>query len=594
MNFGKTFLACLLAIVVGSIVSFFFTLLVVAGIISSISFFAEESYSVSPRSVLMIDLSEPIVEHSSSNLLDNFDLQKFTIKKTVSIYDAVALIDAAASDARIKGIYIKVTPQVAASSSALYELREALVRFRSNSLEKFVITYGDTYSQGALYLSSVADKIYVNPMGGVEWSGMAATATFFKGTLDKLGVEPEIIRHGKFKSAVEPFMLTKLSDENRLQLESMVGSMWGYFVGEIASARSLSADTLQMLASELRISTAQDAMRAGLVDSVIYRDRLIENLKVLCDGVEPDLVTLNEYRRSGVNINGDVMSHDEVAVIYATGDIVDVGDANTQIVGNDLAATIRSVRQDDAVKAIVLRVNSPGGSALASEVVRHEVEMARAAKPLVVSMGDYAASGGYWISVPADEIVATPTTLTGSIGVFGLMFNVEKGAREKLGVTFDVVKTNPSADMGSITRPLTALERRTIQNSVDTIYNRFVINVVRGRQMSAESVDSLGGGRVWSGLQAKENGLVNSIGGLSDAIILAGEKAGVEKYRVVSVTSGEQDNFSQIFGALSRGVYSWAFGGVSEKVADAASQVELLVRDNGIKAAMEYNVKVEL
>lgn len=593
MGFGKTFLACLLAIVVGSIVSFFFTIIVIAGVISSISLFAEDTYLVESSSVLMIDLSDPVVENNSSSFADNFDFQTFSVKRNISIYDAEALIDAAATDPRINGIYIKVTPLVNASLSSLYELRQAIVKFNENSNEKFVIAYGDVYSQGALYLASAADKVYLNPAGAVDWSGMSASSMFFKGALDKLGVEPEIIRHGKFKGAVEPFMLTKMSEENRLQNQEMIGSMWNFVVNEIATSRSLSADTLQYMASNLTIATARDAMRAGLVDSVIYRDQLKANIARLTNRDEPRLLTLNEYRRSGVKINGDVMSNDKVAIVYATGDIVDMGNPSSQIVGNDLANTISKVRLDKNVKAMVLRVNSPGGSALASEVVRREVELTRAVKPVVVSMGNYAASGGYWISCSADQIVATPVTITGSIGVFGLMFNVEKGAREKLGVTFDVVSTNPSADMGSIFRPLTRAERLVIQNSVDTIYNRFVNYVAQGRQMAVANVDSLGGGRVWSGLQAKESGLVNAIGGLNDAVVLAAQQAGIEKYRVSNVAADGSTNFAEIFSSLSRATWNSVFG-VGTKVVEAQAELENLLKEQGVKAAMENKIEVKL
>lgn len=593
MGFGKTFLACLLAIVVGSVVSFFFTIIVIVGIISSVSFFAEETYSVEGSSVLMIDLSNPIVENTSSNFTDNFDFETFHIKRNTTIYDAVALVDAAATDPRIDGIYIKVTPLVNTSLSSLYELRQALVRFNENSNEKFVVAYGDVYSQGALYLASAADKVYLNPAGAVDWSGMSASSMFFKGALDKLGVEPEIIRHGKFKGAVEPFMLTKMSDENRLQNQQMIGSMWDFVVGEIAASRSLSVDTLQYMATNLTLSTAADAMNAGLVDSVIYRDQLKANLARITGRDEPRLITMDQYRRSGVNLNGDVMSGDKVAVVYATGDIVDMGNPASQIVGNDLANTISKARLDKSVKAMVLRVNSPGGSALASEVVRREVELTRAVKPVVVSMGAYAASGGYWISCSADQIVATPLTITGSIGVFGIMFNVEKGAREKLGVTFDAVSTNPSADMGSIFRPLTRAERLVIQNSVDTIYNRFVNYVAQGRQLPAASVDSLGGGRVWSGLQAKESGLVNEIGGLNDAIILAAEKAGVEKYRVSTIAADGGNSFTEIFSGVSRVALRSVFG-AGTQVIDAQMELQNLLKEQGIKAAMEHKVEVKL
>ncbi|MEG2527343.1 MAG: signal peptide peptidase SppA [Mucinivorans sp.] len=589
MGFWKTFLACLLAIVTGSVVSFFFTIFVIAGMISSLSFFAENDYTVESQSILMIDTSEPIVETASGSLADNFDFQNFKIKSSTTIYSAVAMIDAAAEDPRIAGIYIKISPVMATSLSSLYELRAALERFRKNSVDKFIVAYGDTYSQGALYLASVADKIYLNPSGAVDWRGMGSTSMFFKGTLDKLGVEPEIIRHGTFKGAVEPFMLDKMSDANRLQMQTMITSMWDHIVSQIALSRSVSADSLKAMASDLRIVTATNAVEAGLVDSTIYRDQLQTNLERLTSRKTLKLLTLNEYRRSGVNLAGDVASENKIAVVYASGDIVDSGDPASQIVGNDLAASIAKVRKDKTVKAMVLRVNSPGGSALASEVVRREMELTKKEKPVIVSMGEYAASGGYWISATSDAIVTTPVTITGSIGVFGLMFNVEKGAREKLGVTFDGVTTNPSADMGAIYRPLTRAERLVIQNGVDTVYMNFVNNVAAGRKMKAADVDSLAGGRVWSGLQAVDNGLANKIGGLNDAIALAAEKAGLDKYRITTVSGSLDGNFVQMFQNFSHASLRWIFGNNSS-VSTVAIELQKLMKEQGVKAAMEQKV----
>ncbi|MEG2605776.1 MAG: signal peptide peptidase SppA [Mucinivorans sp.] len=589
MGFWKTFLACLLAIVTGSVVSFFFTIFVIAGMISSLSFFAENDYTVESQSILMIDTSEPIVETASGSLADNFDFQNFKIKSSTTIYSAVAMIDAAAEDPRIAGIYIKISPVMATSLSSLYELRAALERFRKNSVDKFIVAYGDTYSQGALYLASVADKIYLNPAGAVDWRGMGSTSMFFKGTLDKLGVEPEIIRHGTFKGAVEPFMLDKMSDANRLQMQTMITSMWDHIVSQIALSRSVSADSLKAMASDLRIVTATNAVEAGLVDSTIYRDQLQTNLERLTSRKTLKLLTLNEYRRSGVNLAGDVASENKIAVVYASGDIVDSGDPASQIVGNDLAASIAKVRKDKTVKAMVLRVNSPGGSALASEVVRREMELTKKEKPVIVSMGEYAASGGYWISATSDAIVTTPVTITGSIGVFGLMFNVEKGAREKLGVTFDGVTTNPSADMGAIYRPLTRAERLVIQNGVDTVYMNFVNNVAAGRKMKAADVDSLAGGRVWSGLQAVDNGLANKIGGLNDAIALAAEKAGLDKYRITTVSGSLDGNFVQMFQNFSHASLRWIFGNNSS-VSTVAIELQKLMKEQGVKAAMEQKV----
>ena len=577
MTFGKTFLACLLAIVVGSVVSFFASILLFVGVISSLTLFSEQKTHVSAGSVLVVDLADPIVESSSASLASQLDWQTMSFVRHTNIYNAVAMIDAAASDPRIKAVYIKSGPVTAPSLEHLYELREALMRFGETS-GKPILAYGDLYSQGALYLASAADEVYVNPAGGVDWSGLSLGTMFFKGTLDKLGVEAEVVRHGAFKSAVEPFLRSDMSPENREQYTLLAASVWGHLTAEIAAARGLTVDSLNAWATNLSVVTAQDAARFGLVDAAIYRDQMIEKLCRLTGADSEDelnLIGFDHYVRSGVNLYGNPSSGNQVAVVYADGDIMDFGTPDEGIVGNELAYALRSAREDDAVKAVVLRVNSPGGSALASEVIRREVERLREVKPVVVSMGSYAASGGYWISASADKIVAAPMTLTGSIGVFGMMLNAQTGLRDKAGITYDAATTNPSADMGTIFRPLSKVERAMLQRSVDTIYNRFVDVVAEGRGMAFEAVDSIASGRVWSGAQGTDNGLVNTLGGLNEAILAAGEMAGVDSYAVVRMDTKEASPFVQLLGELSGAVWAKIVGG--QQMMDlAAKKIEQL------------------
>lgn len=578
MNFGKTFLACLLAIIVGSAISFIVSMVLFIGTISSLALFSEQKTRIESGSILVIDLSDPIVETTSAFSMSAFDWNSMSVSNPITLYNAVAMIDAAASDPRIKGIYIKSEPQTAPSLEHLYELRMALQRFRATSGGKFVLAYGDMYSQGALYLASVADQLYVNPAGGLEWSGLSMGTIFYKGALDKLGVEAQVVRYGEFKSAVEPLFRTDMSPENRAQYTALSSSVWKHMTSEIAASRHLTIDSLNAWASNLSVVTARNAARLGLVDSVMYRDAMIEKLCELTDADKEDdlkLIGLHHYRRSGVNLHGDVTSNNQVAVVYASGTILDSGIAPDAIVGNNLARKLRSIREDEKVKAVVLRVNSPGGSALASEVIRHEVERLRAEKPVVVSMGDYAASGGYWISASADKIIAAPMTLTGSIGVFGVIFNAGDGLREKLGVTYDVVRTNPSADMGSLFRPLSKVERMMIQRSVDTIYTNFVSVVASGRKMNFDSVNAIGGGRVWSGTQGVDNGLVNSLGGLNDAILDAAEMAGIDSYAVVRVGDHSNSPFAQFLSEFSGAVWTKITGGQTI-IDQTARQIERL------------------
>lgn len=585
-TFVKTFLACLLAIVASSVVSVIFWLIVLTGFATAFS--SEEVYTMQNNSVLKLDLSESMPDRQSANPMDNFDVNTFKFKRTTSLLDAVSLVEKAAADPQITGIIINIPIVSSNSISTLYELRQAIVNFRQSS-GKFVISYGDVYSQGGYYLASASDKIYLNPQGGLDWRGMSSSIIFFKGLFDKLGIEPEIIRHGKFKGAVEPFMLDKMSPENRLQMESLLGSMWGYMVGEIASSRSLDSAQLQQYASEMTIFDANAALEKNMVDSLFYTDQLEDEISRLTGDEKPKYVTLSQYKAAYPAAGkGSVLANDKIAVIYASGDIVDGGDPTKMIVGNNLAQTIRKVRKDDDIKAVVLRVNSPGGSVLASDIIWREVGLTQKAKPVVVSMGEYAASGGYYISAPADQIVTNPTTLTGSIGVFGMLFNVEKAAREKLGVTVEVVSTNPMADMGNMFRGLTPVEKLLMQNSVDSTYTRFVGLVAQGRNLSFAAVDEMAGGRVWSGRQAIDNKLADKIGSLKDAIALAAERAGSTEYRIQGYPEVD-DSFAAMFKSVSEASvqYIKASIGITPEVDEVRQAID---KNQGIWAKLPYQI----
>lgn len=587
-TFFKTFFACLLAIIIGSVVSLVFFVISFAGFVSAFS--SEESFAVKDNSILKIDLSLSMPDRPSSSLMDNIDVKTFKINRGTSLLKAVSLIEKAATDPQIKGILLQFPIESPNSFSTLYELRQAITNFRTTS-GKFVIAHADYYSQSSYYLASCADKVYLNPQGALDWKGMSSSVMFYKGLFDKLGVEPEIIRHGKFKGAVEPFMLDKMSSENRLQMQSLLGSMWGYMVSEIGSSRAIDSTKLQLLASEMTITTPQLALNNGMVDSLYYTNQLEQQIATLTSTPKPTYVTLSQYGTAyPAAANGDILSDDQIAVVYASGEIVDGGDSEKNIVGNTFAEQIRKVRKDDNVKAVVIRVNSPGGSVLASDIVWDEVALTQKAKPVIVSMGEYAASGGYYISCPADMIVTNPTTLTGSIGVFGMMFNLEKAAREKLGITVDVVSTNPMADMGNMFRALSPAERMLMQNSVDSVYTRFVGLVAQGRKLSFGDVDSLAGGRVWSGLQAIDNKLADKIGSLKDAIAIAAERAGITTYRTKPYPEADDS-----FGALLQ-----SLGGVSVQyiknaigITPQVDEIQQIVKQHhGVWAKMPYTVKL--
>lgn len=578
-NFWNTFLACLLAIVASSVVLTFLTFLIFAGMIAAFS--SEESVYFGSNSVLKLELNESIVDNPAQSLLRTVDPLTMTVSRSVSLISVLEAIERAADDPDIDGIYLNMS-DISMGMATMEEVRDALVQFKESG--KFIISYSNYYSQGTYYLASVADKIYVNPEGALDWRGLASTSMFFKGTLDKLGVKTEIFRVGEFKSAVEPFLLDRMSPENREQTQVMVNSIWNNIVGEIARARDLKAEDLQRYASDLTIVDPQAAVELGLIDALKYKDEVLAELSdktYRSDDESPEMVLLSEYMRAPGAKATRRLSKNKIAVIYAEGDIVDGTSTEGMIGGDGLADKLARARRDDDVKAVVLRVNSPGGSALASELIWREMTLIQQEKPVIVSMGDYAASGGYYISCPADVILAGKHTLTGSIGVFGVMLNLQDALRDKLGVTTDVVRTNPSADIGNSFRGTTPAERAYIQNSVEDVYDTFVGHVAKGRNLSRQDVLKIAGGRVWSGVSAQEIGLVDGFGGLKAAIELAADRAGVaENYRVVTV----EDPLDQLSQLLN------TFFTAKMKSAPAATNTEqeLLEGYRSLTRALEY------
>ena len=538
MKFVKIFLAALAAFVVGSFVCFFLWILVLVGMAGSMGGGSMEP--VTNNTILKIDFSEVITDSPSVNPFASIDFMTMQATPQLSFYSALRAIDAAANDDRIKGIYLRPNGMGGLSSTAqVEELRATLQQFKESG--KFIIAYNETYSQGLYYLVSVADQIYMQPEGSFEWTGLASQIMFYKGLLDKLGVEMEIFRPTvcKYKSAVEPYFLKKMSPENRAQIQSLVNSMWNTVTSAVAESRGVSVEELNALADNLSIILPQDALEAKLIDSLKYEDEMetvFEELGVK-KGLNGELnyVSLGGY---AAQVGADNKKHStpELAIVYAEGQIVDGEGTDGKIYGNTLAAKIREVRLDEGVKAVVVRVNSPGGSALASDLIWREMELLKAEKPVIISMGGYAASGGYYISAPADAIVADKTTLTGSIGVFGMIPNVGKAMEQKLGITVDGVKTNSSAGINTFV-PMTSAEKRALMRSVDRVYERFTGLVAEGRNLPIDEVLEIAGGRVWSGEEALNIGLVDMNGGLKEAIAVAVDKAALgEDYRIVERT----------------------------------------------------------
>ena len=532
MNFVKTFLAGLLAVIVGTFLVFFLWIFILLGIAGSM----EKSVAVHPESILKIDFSEVLTDAPSSDPLAGIDLMTLQTTRQLSLFKALRAIEAAGADDRIKGIYLRMNGGGGVTGSALLEeLREALLEFKQSG--KFIVAYNETYSQGQYYLASVADKIYLQPEGGMEWSGLASDVMFYKGLLDKLDLRAEVFRPTacKYKSAVEPFILDKMSAANREQMQALVNSMWGTISGAVCESRGIDSVKMRRITDNLQVTLPEEALEYGFVDSLLYEDQMEDVFAELGVSDDYDFITLGDYA-SQVGADLKNISADQVAIVYADGQIVDGEGYGKEIYGNTLAAKIAGVRDDEKVKAVVLRVNSPGGSALASDVIWREVELLRAEKPVVVSMGSYAASGGYYISCPADVIVADKLTLTGSIGVFGMILDTREALKNKLGITIDGVQSNASSSFLA-TQPLTPVQRSMIMRGVDKVYTTFTNDVAEGRNLPIEKVLDIAGGRVWSGADALGIGLIDTYGGLKTAIALAVDKADLgDNYRVTEVT----------------------------------------------------------
>ena len=532
-DFLKFTLATVTGIIVSSVVLFFISILVVFSMVSS----SESETQVRKNSVMMLDLNGTLAERSQENPLDILMKDDY---KTYGLDDVLSSIRKAKENENIKGIYIQAN-SLSAGYASLEEIRHALKDFKESG--KFIVAYGDSYTQSLYYLSSIADKVMLNPQGMLEWRGLAATPMFFKDLLEKIGVEMQVFKVGTYKSAVEPFIATEMSPANREQVNVYLSSVWGQITGDIAESRNLSVEALNKEADRmLMFYPAEESVKNGLVDTLIYKNDVRDYLKTLV-GIDKDddmpVLGIQDMVNVKKNVPKD-KSGNVIAVYYAYGEIDGGSSASTEegINSEKVIRDLRKLKDDENVKAVVLRVNSPGGSAYGSEQIWYAVEQLKKEKPVIVSMGDYAASGGYYIACNADTIVAEPTTLTGSIGIFGMMPNA-KGLTEKLGLNFDVVKTNPYADFGNLTRPMNDGEKGLMQMYVNNGYELFLTRCSDGRGISMEELDKIAQGRVWTGNTAKELGLVDELGGLDKALEIAVTKAGVDAYTVMNYPKKE-------------------------------------------------------
>ena len=587
-----TFITIMLASIISMVIFFG----MVGSLISSATDGPKEKIEkVEPNSVLHIKLDYEIKDRSSNNPFESFDFSSFESHEGPGLDKIIKSLEKAKTDDKIKGIYLDLT-SINGGMATLEEIRLALLNFKTSG--KWIISYSEIYTQGTYYLASVSDKIYLNPAGIVEHRGLSSELMFFKNALEKLDVEMQIIRHGKFKSAVEPYMLEKMSDANREQYELLLNTAWGSMTKAVAESRNMSIEKLNELADNMTIQDAKIAEAEGLVDGVLFKDELLAELRAklkLETDDEIKTISLKKYSKSAkknpFKPKKEKESNNQIAVIYASGEI-NSGKSKNNVMGSEtISEAIREARLDENVKAIVLRVNSPGGSAMASDVMWREVVLAKQAKPVIVSMGNVAASGGYYISCAADKIVADEKTITGSIGVFGVIPNAQGLMNNKLGITFDRVKTNKHSDLMSVFKPLTAEERDIIQIGVEKIYDDFITKVAEGRGMTKEEVDAIGQGRVWTGLDAIKIGLVDEIGGLERAIEIAKTSANLENYDVVDYPK-RKDPFEEIMEELTSNIETKILTKTLGTEYKYYKKVQDVSNQSGVMARMPFDIEL--
>lgn len=586
-KFWRVVLGSMVGFVLASIITSILGILMFLGMIASFEKLgSSNTTNVKDNSVLVLDLSAPIQERAVEM---PFDFGKYA-QQSVGLDNILAAIKSAAGDSKIKGIYLKA--QSAGGAPATNKaIRDALLEFKKSG--KFIYSYGDIYTQNGYYLATAADKVLLNPSGDLSLRGYAFQVMFYKNLIDKMDVDVQIFRHGQFKSAVEPYFLDKMSDANREQMSTLANSLWDVFLQEVSKSRKLSVDELNNIADNLLCSSPKEALNLKLVDKLAYPDeveKMIKSKLNLGENDKPNYVTVSQYAKT---INEKSNNSQQVAVMYAYGEISDgKGDSERGIYSETFIKEFRKVYKDKDVKAIVLRVNSPGGSALASENIWHEIENAKkAGKKVVVSMGDYAASGGYYISCNSDYIIAEPNTITGSIGVFGMVPSLQKFLKNKIGITIDQVESNQHSAPGGMLTPMDELESQRMQASVEEIYATFTKRVADGRRLDVAYVDSIGQGRVWAGSDAIKLGLVDELGSLDKAITKAAELAKLDKYDVCHYPK-QKDWFSLLFSMKDDAVDA----AVREKMGyfyELFDGMQQVLEQEGVQARMPMTIVIQ-
>ena len=586
--FLKVFLASLLSLVVVAVVKIFFWGAIIA------SMFAQQPIEVPASAILHIDMQEMIADAPSRNPMGSLDIASLSVTPQMTLLNALTAIDAAKNDPRIKAIYINEKGVGGASITALEELREAIVAFKESG--KLVVAYNETYDHSRYYLATAADEIFIHPEGSLKWAGLSMSTMFYTGLLEKLGVEVQILRPTvcRYKSAVEPFFLKGLSKENREQMQMMADDLWGVMVEAVSEARQIEPAELNRIADNFAATLPAEAVELGMVDGVKYVDQMEAYFQAKLGVVADEaMISLSTYAQT-VSLKSDNPAS-QIAIVYANGQVIDGNGAEDAVYGEALSALLREAREDEAIKAVVVRVNSPGGSALASDVIWREMSLLQQQKPVVVSMGEYAASGGYYISAPADAIIANRTTLTGSIGVFGMLPNLGKALEKTLGVTIDGVKTNKNTSMAMGLSSMSDTEYKSLMRSVDRVYERFTSIVAEGRNLAIEQVYDIAEGRVWTGKRAVEIGLADMNGGLYSAIAYAAGVANLgTSYQIVELTDAEANVMSAIRSTLGVGLEQSLYNTlpVAEAVKEMAA-VKKMFTEGGVYTLCPLSVEIK-
>jgi len=587
----KRFLKYFLAVILGGLVTTLLVFLFFMAFMAAIASKDKKTFEILPNSVYNIKLNKPIQERAPESFFDYVNIFPEAQTSTLGLNDILLNIEKAGEDSNIKGIFLDLS-YVQAGIATVNEIRQALIKFKQTG--KFVIAYGDYYDKRAYYLASVADEIYMNPLGVLEFTGLKSEINFFKGTFEKLGIEAKVFRVGKYKSFGERYDSKKLSDENREQILVYVNGAWNLMLNEISKSRNIQKEKLNKIASTLDTDTPEKTLENKLIDGLKYKDEVILLIKEKC-GLSATskfkMVSHVQMKKVEKKTGHRGFIKDKIAVIYAWG-TVQMGSGKEGDIGADrISKAIKKAREDSAVKALVIRVNSGGGSAMASEIIWRELDLTRKVKPVVASMGDVAASGGYYILAPADTIVANPYTLTGSIGVVGVLINAQKFFNEKAGITHDIVKTNPYADFGSIFRPITPFEEASVNNMIKVVYKSFVNHVAEARNMNYNSVHAVAQGRIWLATNALENKLIDKFGGLHDAIETAASMAGLEIYRVENLPRLKEP-FEKLFKDAAEEVKQNALKNKLGIMYDYYKEINDVFSSGTYQAILPYEIKL--